>query len=102
MTEITMEPPVLVAEVTLADGSLVYVPEGVHAIAPASAGWITVRVPCAAFPAGRNVARVVIRSSADPPGEYPWVYQPPMTVPLCGYLDVPVSGAEITSAPDQP
>lgn len=53
---------VLTAELTLDDGSVVYVPEGVHAPAAASRGQVVVRVP-AGCSADHPVVRLVVRNA---------------------------------------
>jgi hypothetical protein len=84
----------LAAELTLDDGSVVDVPSGVHAPDPATRGRINVRVPCGEVPAGRRVARAVIRNAAMDV-EAPMAYLPPSPVPLCGYLDVSVGAQDL-------
>jgi hypothetical protein len=87
---------VLTAELTLDDGTVVYVTDGVAAPAPASGGQITVRIPAGTPSGGRTVTHVLIRS--DQGAEVKLALAPPL-VPADGYLDVPVTREDLTLPP---
>jgi hypothetical protein len=79
----------LTAELTLDDGSVVYVQQDIlvehHPVG--QPGRMNVLVPCKAVPAGRLIARSVIACGDG--RESPWVFSPPMSVPASWLLRVP-------------
>jgi hypothetical protein len=87
------QPATLTAELTLADGNVVHVPQDVRALAAAHKSRITVRVPCAAVPFGARIGRVTVRNEQDVEAAY--VFNPPVQIPTTGHLDVTFSPQDL-------
>ena len=92
------QPVALTAELTLDDGSVVNVESGVDVPHGASGGRITLRIPCTDVPAGRLVARAVVRNP-NLDVEVPIAWLPPTCVPLCGYLEFSCAPDDLVAGP---